>query len=97
MLYIFIHLKIGSCSPSNWKGYDGVTCGACSALVNVKSYGKTCSKFCDAQSLSCVDAWDDEENEKCSKTAKRRGCEYVWKRTSDAICQCSDGTDGNLF
>ena len=82
---------VTSCSPQHWSGYDGETCGSCTALVNVQNYGGSCSSFCSAQGLSCVDAWDDEISEKCSYSSDRRGCGYVWTGTTDAICQCSSG------
>ena len=34
-----------TCDPSSWTGYDGVTCGECAALVNVRDNGGSCSKI----------------------------------------------------
>ena len=87
--------KGGQCSPELWTGYDGKTCGPCAALVNVKYYGKTCSSFCEEQKMSCVAAWDDRRNERCSHFAREYSCGHFWKRTSDAICHCSK--IGKLF
>ena len=91
--YIFFNiLKAESCSPQDWNGYDGKVCGSCSALVKIRKYG-SCEAFCTAQGLSCKDSWDDEENEECSPSAEKRGCGHIWRRTSDAICECIAGKD----
>ena len=39
----------GVCNPSDWQGYDGETCGECSALVKVRDHGGTCAAFCALQ------------------------------------------------
>merc|ERR1719242_804156 len=48
--------------PYAWNGYDGKTCGGCSALVNGfdKVGDASCQAFCSKQGLRCVDAWDDK-------------------------------------
>ena len=96
-LHIFNILKADkaeSCSPEDWYKYDGKTCGSCSALVEIKKH-RTCDVFCTAQGLSCKDSWDDEEDEECSTSAKKRGCGHEWTKTSDAICECEIGKDLN--
>ena len=85
----FVNLKPESlCKPKMWSGYDSVQCGSCAALVNVSDYGGTCSKFCSAQGLGCLNGWDDVEHETCSFSAAKQGCKHVFKGTSDAICLC---------
>jgi len=79
----------GNCAPSAWTGYDGQTCGGCSALVNIRDNGGTCEAFCAIQGLPCVDGWDDERSEQCSLGAARLGCDASFGDSSDAICQCS--------
>ena len=91
----FIDHKTVPCNPEIWSGYNGKTCGPCSALVNVEDYGGSCSKFCSEQGLSCLDGWDDVAPNTCSLSAKKQGCEHVWQGTSDAICQCL--STGRLF
>ena len=80
------------CNPSKWRGYDGKTCGACAALVNVKQFGSTCEGYCAAQGLACIDGWDDIRDETCSLHASikdERPCGFSYaKKTSDAICSC---------
>ena len=77
------------CNPSKWRGYDGKTCGACAALVNVKQFGSTCEGYCAAQGLDCIEGWDDIRDETCSHHARTRPCGFSYaKKTSDAICSC---------
>ena len=78
-----------ACAPGNWPGYDGVTCGDCAALVNVRENGGTCEAFCARQGLGCVASWDDWADEQCSLFVPRQGCNTVYNDTSDAICECT--------
>ena len=91
----FIHYNAGQCKPESWSGYNGKSCGDCSALVKVEDYGGSCSKYCSAQGLSCLDGWDDVVPETCSLSAEKQGCDHVWQETSDAICQCT--STGMIF
>eukprot|EP01045_Picozoa_sp_COSAG04_P013769 COSAG04_NODE_994_length_8876_cov_9.074763_2_plen_2355_part_01 len=79
-----------TCNPSEWDGYDGLTCGGCAAIVKVTSNGGTCSEYCRRQGLACLDAWDDATNEQCSYDAARFGCGRTFSGTgtTDGICQC---------
>jgi hypothetical protein len=79
-----------TCDPSSWTGYDGVTCGECAALVNVRDNGGSCSSFCELQGLSCSRAWDGTTDEECSLDAPQLGCDYVFESsgTSDGVCEC---------
>ena len=70
-------------------GFDGVVCGSCTALVNIQSAGGTCQDFCESQDLSCVNGWDDTENESCSPNAPKMGCDGTYGSSSDAVCQCT--------
>ena len=47
------------CDPTQWLGYDGLTCGSCAALVNVKNHGYNCASYCADQGLACIEGWDD--------------------------------------
>ena len=56
---------------------------------------KTCSNYCGAQGLGCVNGWE-EDNEKCTSwqggDGGMKGCWYdfdFWEDTSDALCQCA--------
>ena len=81
----------GTCAPEGWVGYDRVTCGECSALVNVRDNGGTCEGFCSLQGLACIEGRDDENEEECSPEAAVRSCSYNFPGTSDAICECTRG------
>ena len=86
------------CFPNSWTGYVGVTCGPCSALVNIQKYESSCAVFCAAQELSCLDAWDDIIDDTCSPSAERLGCSHIWYDGSygaDVICKC--GPPGEIF
>ena len=90
--------KVTNCSPNLWTGYGGVQCGPCSALVKIQDYGSSCAVFCAAQDLSCVDSWDDVQDETCSPLAEKMGCSHIWDGetyTTDVICKC--GTPGEAF
>ena len=78
-----------TCAPDAWIGYDGKTCGECSALVKVRDNGGTCAGFCSLQGLACVEGWDDETNNQCSIGAEVKSCDHSYGRTSDAICSCA--------
>lgn len=92
----------GGKSPTEWRGYDGVAdgggaisqghdvgpCGDCAAIVQVRYYGGTCNAFCQLQGLACENAWDDEDDESCSMSARRLGCDHEFVDTSDGICRC---------
>ena len=68
-----------------------MTCGECSALVNVRDNGGTCEGFCSLQGLACIEGRDDENEEECSPEAAVRSCSYNFPGTSDAICECTRG------
>ena len=80
---------LATCDPSSWTGYDGVTCGDCAALVDVRDNGGSCSRFCELQGLACLTAWDDTTGDECSLDAPQLGCDYVFDSTSDGVCVCS--------
>ena len=82
-----------SCKTEDWIGYDGVTCGECTALVNVQDHGKTCEGFCALQGLACVEAWDDDQADSCSVGSAVQSCDHDFgSSNSDAICKCAPST-----
>ena len=83
------------CNPESWIGLNTM-CGDCAALVEIRSHGRSCSAYCAIQGLTCINAWDDEENNTCSLDAERLGCDNVFFGTSDAICQCESPTGPNV-
>ena len=78
--------------PSEWEDYDGMVCGACTALVDWDEHGRTCRGYCDSIGLACADGWE-EHDDNCDVKC-RIGCDGTYGTTSDAICQCSDSTEG---
>merc|ERR1719263_2006607 len=47
---------------------------------------------CEDYGLACVDGWE-EDDDNCDVKC-RIGCDGTYGKTSDAICQCSDTTEG---
>ena len=61
-------------------------------LIYWDEHGRTCRGYCDSIGLACADGWEEDDDncdEKC-----HIGCDGTYGTTSDAICQCSDTTEG---
>jgi len=74
------------CDPTSWPDFKDDVCGACKALVKWESYGSTCSGYCSGIGLTCVDGWEEEDNNCIAE--EHLGCDGTVD-SSDAICECS--------
>ena len=68
-------------------------------MDNFRNYGANCNDYCIAQGLECIGAWEEVRNN-CEEE-DRWSCSDVItgsrnRPTSDAICQCAEGSEGNL-
>ena len=79
-----------ACDPYSWPNLDMPVCGACKALVNWNTYGRTCGGYCSGIGLTCVDGWE-ESQENCLEV-EHLGCDRSYGGTSDAICECYGGS-----
>ena len=82
-----------TCDITKWVGVEK-TCGnPCTVLVDLRSYGGTCRKFCELQNRGCQGAWDDTDPEICVPSTVNLGCDAIFPNPqvghdSDAICEC---------
>lgn len=70
----------------------------CKVLAD-KMQRKTCRDYCSANGLSCVDGWE-EENENCVVKVEFGapvvlGCDKSYRSTSDLLCQCASAVVTN--
>ena len=93
----FLCYSVLECGAS-WSNVAEV-CSDCKVLVdNFHDYDNNCNNYCIAQGLKCIGAWEEARNN-CEE-------EDIWscsdvilgggnRPTSDAICQCAEGS-GNM-
>jgi len=77
-----------SCADfANWPAVDdGVSCGACTALVLTADYGGKCANYCRSFGHVCVAA-AEEEDENCVVKYHAQ-CDEEIIGTSDMLCTC---------
>ena len=87
-LYVYVGAEYSdpTCDPSSWPDLDTHVCGACKALVNWETYGSTCGGYCSGIGLTCVDGWEEEDDD-CN-VKEHLGCDGTVS-SSDAICECA--------
>merc|ERR1712137_595341 len=65
---------------------DGVTCGACTALVLTAQYGGKCDVYCQSFGHICTSA-AEEQDENCDVKYQAQ-CDQEITGTSDMLCTC---------
>jgi len=87
-------------SPGDFGGNQAAS-SACGSMSNVKRTcsengckvlaggmtGRTCRSYCQDNGLSCVGAWEEQNND-CKVKATMK-CDQTWPQTSDLLCQCA--------
>merc|ERR1712187_328775 len=80
-----------NCAPtSTWPNVvNGVTCGACAALVRTSPYGGRCDSYCASVGHVCVSAAEEQNNDCAVKSGAGRN--QAIRDTSDMLCACKRG------
>eukprot|EP00494_Astrolonche_serrata_P028927 UN29194 len=84
------------CDVYEWTDVRVVDCGDCTVLTkNMDDFWETCHNYCAGQEggLQCVGAWEEHSN--TCEVKSTENCHHEFSYTSDALCQCTGGSDYN--
>jgi len=70
---------------SNWPSIKDATCGDCTALVDVRPFGRSCQSYCESFEHVCVRAADDDDDD--CRVDRTVSCNRP-QSSSDLLCTC---------